>query len=274
MDNCLEAVVSIFGTLKAGGIFVPVNSSVKAQKLSYILEDSCPTILVTSSSKLNVIHTSIAGNNKVKSILVENFETPLFSTKESIKLIDLQNVFSSKDHSLPDQKLSPNDIAAIIYTSGTTGHPKGVVLSHNNIISAVKSIIAYLNLVENDKILNVHPISFDYGLYQILMGFRVGCTVIIRKSYGYSYFIIKLLQNEKVSVLPIVPTIASLLAQLNGSADLEMPSFKTYNEYGRSLDSRSHQSTANSFSCSKNFLHVRSNGMQTCFLPPTRRAKN
>ena len=221
MDNCLEAVVSIFGILKAGGIFVPVNSNVKAQKLSYILEDSCPTILVTSSARLNVIHKSIAGNNKVKSILVDSFEIPPFSTKEPIKLINLQNVFSSKEHSLPDQKLSPNDLAAIIYTSGTTGHPKGVMLSHNNIISAVKSIIAYLNLVENDKILNVHPISFDYGLYQILMGFSVGCTVIIRKSYGYSYFIIKLLQDEKVSVFPIVPTIASLLAELNGSDDLK-----------------------------------------------------
>ena len=62
MDNCLEAVVSIFGILKAGGIFIPVNSHVKAQKFSYILDDdSGATVLITSSSKLNFVHKASQG---------------------------------------------------------------------------------------------------------------------------------------------------------------------------------------------------------------------
>jgi long-chain acyl-CoA synthetase len=64
-------------------------------------------------------------------------------------------------------------LAALIYTSGSTGNPKGVVLTHLNIVSAAASITTYLENTADDIILNVLPLSFDYGLYQIFIGFKV-----------------------------------------------------------------------------------------------------
>ena len=66
------------------------------------------------------------------------------------------------------------DLAAIIYTSGSTGDPKGVMLTHRNMLTAATSITTYLRNVEDDVILGVLPLAFDYGLYQMIMAFRSG----------------------------------------------------------------------------------------------------
>ena len=77
------------------------------------------------------------------------------------------------------------DLAALVYTSGSTGHPKGVMLTHLNIVSAATSIGAYLRNAEGDVILNVLPLAFTYGLYQVLMAFQVGATVVLERSFAY-----------------------------------------------------------------------------------------
>jgi long-chain acyl-CoA synthetase len=107
------------------------------------------------------------------------------------------------------------DLAALIYTSGSTGSPKGVMMSHLNIISAATSITTYLENRPDDIILNVLPLSFDYGLYQILMGFKVGSTVVLERSFTYPMAVINRILQEKVTGFPIVPTISAILLQMN-----------------------------------------------------------
>jgi acyl-CoA synthetase (AMP-forming)/AMP-acid ligase II len=112
---------------------------------------------------------------------------------------------------------SPNidlDLATIIYTSGSTGDPKGVMSAHYNVVSAATSIITYLENAEADIILNALPLSFDYGLYQVLMAFMFGGTVVLEKSFLYPYRVLENLVQEKVSGFPIVPTMAAMILQM------------------------------------------------------------
>jgi len=81
-------------------------------------------------------------------------------------------------------------------------------------VSAADSIIKYLENTNEDIIINCLPLSFDYGLYQILMAFKFGGTVVLEKSFLYPYQIIDLIVKEKVTGFPIVPTIAAILLQL------------------------------------------------------------
>ena len=67
-------------------------------------------------------------------------------------------------------------LAFLLYTSGTTGRPKGVMCTHWNMVSAAKSIIRYLGNTEDDVILDVLPLSFGYGLYQVLTSCMFGGT--------------------------------------------------------------------------------------------------
>jgi acyl-CoA synthetase (AMP-forming)/AMP-acid ligase II len=121
------------------------------------------------------------------------------------------------------RNLQPNidlDLATIIYTSGSTGNPKGVMLTHLNMISAATSITTYLENIPDDIIIDVLPLSFDYGLYQVLMAFKFGGTVVLEKSFTYPYEVIKQMVKERVTGFPGVPTIFAIL--------LQMEDFKRY----------------------------------------------
>jgi long-subunit acyl-CoA synthetase (AMP-forming) len=99
------------------------------------------------------------------------------------------------------------DLAALIYTSGSTGNPKGVMLTHLNMISAATSITTYLENRADDIILNVLPLSFDYGLYQVLMGLKFGGTVVLERSFAYPHAVLQRLMEERATGFPIVLTM-------------------------------------------------------------------
>jgi len=115
------------------------------------------------------------------------------------------------------------DLATIIYTSGTTGNPKGVMLSHLNMVSAINSITQYIQNREDDIIINVLPLSFDYGLYQVLMAFKFGGTVVLEQSFTYPFQIIQRMMEEKVTGFPGVPTIFAILLSLKNPENQELP---------------------------------------------------
>jgi acyl-CoA synthetase (AMP-forming)/AMP-acid ligase II len=107
------------------------------------------------------------------------------------------------------------DLAALIYTSGSTGRPKGVMLTHLNIVSAADSITTYLENSARDVILNVLPMSFDYGLYQVLMAFKVGATIVLERSFAFPHAVLEKIATEHVTAFPIVPTMSAQLLRMD-----------------------------------------------------------
>jgi long-chain acyl-CoA synthetase len=206
LDNSVESVISVFGALKAGAAFIMINPSTKREKLEYLLNDSGASILITKQSRSDVVQnvdcpalkaTVMADgpNSRIPSVALDDLLHSSSAERQSPKCINL-------------------DLAAILYTSGSTGRPKGVMLSHLNMVSAAHSITTYLESNENDVIMNVLPLSFDYGLYQILIGFKAGATVILEKSFTYPYKVITAMTEERVTGFPGIPTIFALLLQL------------------------------------------------------------
>jgi acyl-CoA synthetase (AMP-forming)/AMP-acid ligase II len=102
------------------------------------------------------------------------------------------------------------DLAALVYTSGTTGTPKGVMCSHRSMISVAKSVIQYLDNRPGDRILNVLPLSFGYGLYQVIMATMFSGTVILERSFMYPSHILERIGQERVTGFPLVPTMAAM----------------------------------------------------------------
>jgi acyl-CoA synthetase (AMP-forming)/AMP-acid ligase II len=107
------------------------------------------------------------------------------------------------------------DLACLIYTSGTTGDPKGVMCDHSNVAFAASSVIQYLQNVESDVIINVLPLSFGYGLYQVLMTFRFGGTLVLERSFAYPAVILKAMEQERVTGFPGVPTLLAMVVQMD-----------------------------------------------------------
>lgn len=217
LDNSIESVISIFGSLKADAIFVMLNPTMKAPKLSYILNDCQVKALITQTSKARVISEALSQAESVENVVwVGDSKAIPSSDPSSIKHHSFLQALSLAPFAL---RPSPStnidvDLATIIYTSGSTGEPKGVMLTHLNVVSAATSIITYLENQEDDIIMNVLPLSFDYGLYQVLMTFKFGGTVVLERSFGYSYKVIEKMIRERVTGFPGVPTIFAILLHL------------------------------------------------------------
>jgi acyl-CoA synthetase (AMP-forming)/AMP-acid ligase II len=118
------------------------------------------------------------------------------------------------------------DLAMLIYTSGSTGFPKGVMMTHQNVDAAATSITTYVGNTPDDIILAVSPISFDYGLYQVLMAVKVGATLVLEKSFAFPQAILNRIAQEKVTGFPLVPTMAALLLQMKDLRPGQYPTLR------------------------------------------------
>jgi amino acid adenylation domain-containing protein len=214
LDNSVETVVSLFAILKAGAVFFVVNPSVKPEKLDFILNNCRATCLITDAQKFTTLGPILKQTSHLTSVVVagdvRDAET---SGRQVIALTDVMQKAGS--FAAPPKLCIDVDLAALIYTSGSTGRPKGVMLTHLNIVSAATSITAYLENTSDDVILNLLPLSFDYGLYQVLMAFKCGATLVLERSLGYPFAVVDTLLREKITGFPIVPTIASVVLQMN-----------------------------------------------------------
>jgi acyl-CoA synthetase (AMP-forming)/AMP-acid ligase II len=106
----------------------------------------------------------------------------------------------------------------LIYTSGTTGDPKGVMSDHSNVVFAASSIIQYLQNNEEDVVIDALPLSFDYGLYQLLMTFKFGGRLVLERGFAYPAVILKRMEQERVTGFPGVPTLFAILLRIDLSA--------------------------------------------------------
>jgi len=96
------------------------------------------------------------------------------------------------------------------------------MMTHENVVAAATSITTYLENTPDDIVLNVLPLSFDYGLYQVLMAAKVGATLVLEKSFAFPHAILERMRAERVTGFPLVPTMAALILQMK---DIEPDSF-------------------------------------------------
>lgn len=216
LHNSVEFVVGLFGALKAGAVFVPIHPSTKADKLRYIL-NNCRASVLMADARSEVSGWFSDGPPPVASLrgLVlcgKGTDSAVAGDGRHIGFGSLSTAFSDV---CPDRGNSEHDLACLIYTSGSTGEPKGVMSDHANVLFASGSIISYLGNVESDVVLNVLPLSFDYGLYQVLMTFRFGGTLVLERSFTFPAAVLKLIEREGVTGFPGVPTIFSMLLQMD-----------------------------------------------------------
>jgi acyl-CoA synthetase (AMP-forming)/AMP-acid ligase II len=130
------------------------------------------------------------------------------------------------------------DLAAIVYTSGSTGDPKGVMLTHRNMTAACTSIASYLAVREDEVILNVLPLAFDYGLYQMIMAVRAGARLVLERSFAFPAEVLRRIAEERVTGLPGVPTIFSRLLGLKSLKDYDLSSIRYVTNTGAALPVR------------------------------------
>lgn len=206
LDNGIEFAVAVNAVLMLGAVMVPVSPLTKAEKLRYLLNDTEAVALVTQATLFPAWRAVLADAPALRAIWVAGQVDVVDARCRPWPL--------ANDAALPGPEIAGGDLAAIIYTSGTTGQPKGVMLSHDNMRAAWRSVQAYLQLREDEVIGLALPMTFSYGLYHVIMGLGLGATIVIERSVAFPVKLLQRFSAERVTMFPGVPTLfASLLGQ-------------------------------------------------------------
>jgi acyl-CoA ligase (AMP-forming) (exosortase A-associated) len=193
LDHDVYQALVIIGISASGAVFVPVNSLLYPQQVQHILCDSETRYLLTTRalySKIESIHK----------------DCPTVQTVCFVEELSCLGELKRNTDSIE------NDLAAILYTSGSSGRPKGVMLSHKNLIAGCWIVSEYLELTEKDRLLGILPLSFDYGLNQLITmlaqgGFYQFHTFVVPNQ------IVDALSRYEITGLAGIPTIWALLVR-------------------------------------------------------------
>ncbi|MGO4642706.1 class I adenylate-forming enzyme family protein [Mesorhizobium sp. 2RAF45] len=223
-DNTVETVVSFWAVLKANAVVCIVNPLTKSDKLDYLLNDCRPAALITDAHLHSIFREPARScPSLLRTIVSGSIDDDELSRLPQAVRWDIAVAASDAP---PVRRCIDIDLAAIIYTSGSTGEPKGVMLTHRNMMTACTSIASYLELAEEEVILNVLPLAFDYGLYQMIMAFRTGARLVLERSFAFPAQILGLIRQEGVTGFPGVPTIFAALSELKSLKDQDFSSIR------------------------------------------------
>lgn len=202
LENSLEYVIALFGAFGAGVAVIPINPDTTAKTVNYIALNSKVNGIITRDRILRRLEIT-EGSLEMISLFEEDFNANVdkffYNTKHDLK----DSLSTSQPHR--------GDLAMVIYTSGTTGRPKGVMLSHDNLLANTRSIIKYLRLTPEDSIVNVLPFFYSFGNSVLMTHLAVQGRIVIENRFMYPNKVVQTIQEERPTGFSGVPSTFYIL---------------------------------------------------------------
>ncbi len=219
LEKRLEAVVSSFGAVGAGGVMVPINPALKPEQVAFIARDCNLKVMVTSPERLLLLAPVLPECPDLRHLVViPGLKLGALGLPTGVQLHQWPETLSATPRAA--HRVIDTDICAILYTSGSTGKPKGVVLSHRNMVAGAKSVASYLDNLHTDTLLAALPLSFDAGFSQLTTAFHVGAKVVLL-NYLLPRDVLKAMVKHQVTGLTAVPPLYIQLTQLDWPAEID-----------------------------------------------------
>lgn len=195
MINCPEVIISYQAIARAGGIIIPVLPLLKGPEVRYIAENSAAKAVITSALLLPLLRNTLANVPTMKHIISTGVEGEEHDESKPYTVHAYKDIVASGAayadrylEALEGVPLSPGDTAVILYTSGTTGHPKGVVLTHRNIVSNAVAGRGSGSIEEEEPAgsevqLAILPLAHAYGLTASNIAYLTGTKIVMHPRF-------------------------------------------------------------------------------------------
>ncbi len=247
LDDPFAYVAAYFGILMAGGVVVALNTQTSTRSIETVLNDCGVSALLTHRKFWKFVHPVLEAVPTLRAVAVAGGVPEPRAGGPSVEA--LEDVLEEKVLG-PRSKVqgrepgtrnpepvtgAPAPLAQIIYTSGTTGSPKGVMLTHANLVANTRSIVEYLRLTDQDRVMAVLPFFYSYGNSLLLTHVAVGGTLVVNQSFLYPNVILDQMVSEEVTGFSGVPSTFAILLNRSSIRDYRFPHLRYVTQAGGAM---------------------------------------
>lgn len=229
LDKSLESVVGIYGILRAGAAYVPLDPRAPTRRLAFIARDCGIRVLLTGIEKSGQWSELLQHGAPVESIVVLNARVADPDSVTTVPTVLTAGDVDAQQTAAPTVEMIDQDLAYILYTSGSTGSPKGVMLSHLNALAFVLWVVETFDVGSDDRLSNHAPLHFDLSVLDLYAATAAGATVVLVPP-ELSVFPVQIrdfIKDRAITIWYSVPSILSMLTLRGGLEPGDLPGLRT-----------------------------------------------
>lgn len=206
--KALESVVCMFGVMKAGGVYVPLDPQAPPDRVAYIINNCGIRLLLTNYEKQQALNEDTL---PALDLCVLTDPTPKASNGTRVIPWTMLTEFPATEPT--GVGLTETDLAYILYTSGSTGRPKGVMLSHQNALTFIEWCAATFHVGCDDRLSNHAPLHFDLSVFDVYNAIEAGATVylITEDMALFPTTLAAFIESKRITIWYSVPSALILL---------------------------------------------------------------
>jgi amino acid adenylation domain-containing protein len=229
VHKSFASIISVFGILKAGAVYVPLDPNAPARRLAYITRDCDIRVVLTSEGRLKTLQDFFAEGTPLTTVLLmEETKDALPRLDTHVRLVPWEETQAVSDEPLPPVGAIESDLAYILYTSGSTGVPKGVMISHRTTYTFINWSVDKFSMGPSDRVTSHAPLHFDLSTFDIFATIKAGGTIVLipERLSTFPAQISQLLQDESVTITYLVPSILSLMVNYGNLGKFDFSSLR------------------------------------------------
>ncbi len=227
LENSVEYVVSYFAVMLAGGIFVPVGHQATERGLGKVVADCTPSVVIGRAGRTPAQMQGVKAFPSVRTVI----------DADSLNVEEGKG--ENREHPVPvwraNATASENDVALILYTSGTSGQPKGVMLTHRNLVANAASIVQYLKLTTGDCGMAILPFHYSYGNSLLTTHVMAGAGLVLENSFVFPNVVLDRMNEERVTGFAGVPSTFAILLGRSNLRKIAFPSLRYVTQAGGAM---------------------------------------